>query len=72
LRQIAKAGRAVAGAARSDQQLQLRQVHGLQRQPPDLQVQAALVSSVLLIVFLLCLPCGETVFSFRTVVRGQA
>jgi len=56
-----KAGRAVAGAARSVQQPQLRQVQGLQRHaPPLLQVQAGLAFSVLLMVILLCLPCGRT------------
>jgi hypothetical protein len=67
-----KAGRAIAGAARFVQQPQLRQVHGAQRQPPLLQVQDGLVFSVLIMVILLCLPCGETVFNPRTVVRSQA
>jgi hypothetical protein len=40
------------GAAHPGQQPQLRQVHGLQRQPPDLQVQAGFAFSVLVMVFL--------------------
>jgi len=49
-----KAGRAVAGAARSVQQPQFRQVQGLQRHsPPLLQAQAAFVFSVMVMVILL-------------------
>jgi MerR family mercuric resistance operon transcriptional regulator len=65
-------GRAVADSARSPQQPQFRQVQGLQRQPPVLQVQAGWAFSVLVIVFSFDLPCGESAFSFRTVVRSQA
>jgi hypothetical protein len=65
--------RTAAGAARL-QQPQFRQVQGLQRQPPRLlvQVQADWVLSVLVMVFLLGLPSGESGYSFRTVVRSQA
>jgi len=56
------------------QQPQLRQVQGLQRQPPlvQLQVQAALVSFAFFMVVLLCLPYGESRSSSRTMVRSQA
>ena len=59
------------GAARPAQHPQLRQVQGLQRQPPDLQAQAGLAFWVLVIVFLLGLPCGETGSTLRTMVRSQ-
>jgi multisubunit Na+/H+ antiporter MnhB subunit len=56
--------------------VQALQLHGLQRQPPDLQVQAGLafVASVIviLLVFGLRLPCGDPPSTFRTTVRSQA
>jgi hypothetical protein len=53
------------------------QVQGLQRQPPDLQVQAGLAFSVFVMVVLPALPCGvlprgESASTLRTVVRSQA
>jgi hypothetical protein len=47
-------------------------VQGLQRQPPDLQAQAGLALSVLVIVFLLCFAIWRISSSLRTVVRSQA
>lgn len=65
-------GRTVSGAAPPGQHLQGLQVQGLQRHSPFAGAAAGLVSTVLFIVVLLCLPSGESAITLRTMVRSQA